>query len=161
MFGVVKVRKIHMKTQVPESLFLKICRRCDIFTYRLNWRFYLKKILRVHVKDKTFNRSSCLRCSMKKGVIRKPATLWKETLAQVFSCEFCKISKNTFFTEHLWSIASVTTVMKACNFIKKRLEHRCFFLWIFQNFWDSFFIELRWLLLNYVLVSERIFNKET
>ena len=25
----------------------------------------------------------------------------KETLAQVFSCEFCKISKNTFFTEHL------------------------------------------------------------
>ena len=25
----------------------------------------------------------------------------KETLAQVFSCEFCEISKNTFFTEHL------------------------------------------------------------
>ena len=26
----------------------------------------------------------------------------KETPAQVFSCEFCEISKNTFFTEHLW-----------------------------------------------------------
>ena len=26
----------------------------------------------------------------------------KETLLQVFSCEFCKISKNTSFTEHLW-----------------------------------------------------------
>ena len=25
----------------------------------------------------------------------------KETLAQVFSCQFCKISKNTFFLEHL------------------------------------------------------------
>ena len=25
----------------------------------------------------------------------------KETLAQVFSCEFCGISKNTFITEHL------------------------------------------------------------
>ena len=25
----------------------------------------------------------------------------KGTLAQVFSCEFCEISKNTFFTEHL------------------------------------------------------------
>ena len=25
----------------------------------------------------------------------------KETLVQVFSCEFCQISKNTFFTEHL------------------------------------------------------------
>ena len=24
----------------------------------------------------------------------------KETLAQVFSCKFCDISKNTFFTEH-------------------------------------------------------------
>ena len=24
-----------------------------------------------------------------------------ETQAQVFSCEFCKIFKNTFFTEHL------------------------------------------------------------
>ena len=26
----------------------------------------------------------------------------KKTLAQVFSCEFCEISKNTFFIEHLW-----------------------------------------------------------
>ena len=25
----------------------------------------------------------------------------KESLAQMFSCEFCEISKNTFFTEHL------------------------------------------------------------
>ena len=25
-----------------------------------------------------------------------------ETLAQLFSCEFCEISKNTIFTEHLW-----------------------------------------------------------
>ena len=25
----------------------------------------------------------------------------KETLAQVFSCEFCEISQNTFFIEHL------------------------------------------------------------
>ena len=30
----------------------------------------------------------------------------KETLAQVFSCEFCEISKNTFFTEHLLATAS-------------------------------------------------------
>ena len=33
----------------------------------------------------------------------RPATLLKkETLAQVYSCEFCEISKNTFFIEHLW-----------------------------------------------------------
>ena len=30
----------------------------------------------------------------------------KETLAQVFSCEFWKIFKNTFFTEHFWTSAS-------------------------------------------------------
>ena len=31
----------------------------------------------------------------------------KEALAQVFFCEFCGISKNSFFTEHLWATASV------------------------------------------------------
>ena len=34
------------------------------------------------------------------------ATLLKRTLAQVLSCEFCEISKNTFFTEHFWMTAS-------------------------------------------------------
>ena len=33
--------------------------------------------------------------------------LKKETPAQVFSCEFCKIFKNSFFTKHLWMTASV------------------------------------------------------
>ena len=32
----------------------------------------------------------------------------KGTLTQVFSCEFCEISKNIFFTEHLWTTASKT-----------------------------------------------------
>ena len=62
-------------------------------------------------------------CSMKKSVLRnstnftgkhlclRPATLLKkETLVQVFSCQFCEISKNTFFTEHLW-----TTVLLLLN----------------------------------------------
>ena len=29
-----------------------------------------------------------------------------ETLAKVFPCEFCEISKNRFFTEHVWATAS-------------------------------------------------------
>ena len=33
----------------------------------------------------------------------------KETLTQVFFSEFCEISKNTFFTEHLWATASDIT----------------------------------------------------
>ena len=32
-----------------------------------------------------------------------------ETLAQVFSCEFCEISRNTFSTEHLQTTASVAS----------------------------------------------------
>ena len=31
----------------------------------------------------------------------------KETLALLFSCEFCEIPKSTFFTEHLWATAYV------------------------------------------------------
>ena len=36
----------------------------------------------------------------------------KETLVQVFSGEFCEISNNTFFTEHLWTAATkINTVI--------------------------------------------------
>ena len=64
-------------------------------------------------------RSSHQRCSVKKGVLRNFTkftekdlrqrlffNIKKETLAQVFSCGFCEIPKNTFFTEHLWTTAS-------------------------------------------------------
>ena len=37
----------------------------------------------------------------------------KESLAQVFSSEFCEISNNSIFTEHLWATASVN-----CTFSK-------------------------------------------
>ena len=43
------------------------------------------------------------------GLYRKIETsnfIKKETLAQVFSCDFCEISKSTLFTEHLWATAS-------------------------------------------------------
>ena len=68
-------------------------------------------------------------CSVKKEFLKilqnSPENTWeaweacnfikKETLAQVFSCEFCEISKNTFFTEHLWATASVSlSLMKQC-----------------------------------------------
>ena len=52
---------------------------------------------------------------MKKDVLRNFAKftgkhlcnfIKKETMAQMFSCEFCEVSKNTFFTEHLWTTAS-------------------------------------------------------
>ena len=39
----------------------------------------------------------------------------KETLAQVFSCGFSEIFKNTFFTEHPWTTASKDTSLKTLN----------------------------------------------
>ena len=59
-----------------------------------------------------FFRSSCPEVFCEKGVLRNFAKftgtlpkacnfIKKETLAQVFSCEFCEISKNTFLMEHL------------------------------------------------------------
>ena len=44
----------------------------------------------------------------------------RETLAQVFSCEFCESSKNTFFTAHLRATASV--FLKRC--LEKRYKQR-------------------------------------
>ena len=42
----------------------------------------------------------------------------KETRAQVFFCEFCDISENTFFTKHLWATASAQIDLdKIVNYI--------------------------------------------
>ena len=85
-----------------------------------------RRLLNVQFSNfRTFNlshvcrryRSSHQRCFMKKGVLRNFVKFTgkhlcqslffnKETLAQVFSCEFYEISKKTFFTEHLWTTAS-------------------------------------------------------
>ena len=47
----------------------------------------------------------------------RPATLLKkETLAQVFSCEFCKMFKNTFLTEHLRTTASASSTHKITKY---------------------------------------------
>ena len=43
-----------------------------------------------------------LRIQSECGKIRQACNfITKETLLQMFSCEFCKISKSSFFTEHL------------------------------------------------------------
>ena len=47
-----------------------------------------------------------LQNSQKNTCARVSFLIKKETLAQVFSCELCKISKNTSFTAHLRTTAS-------------------------------------------------------
>ena len=59
----------------------------------------------------------CQSLFFKKVAGLRPATLLKnETLAQVFSCEFCEISKNTFFTERLWTTVSAYRFRKVVLF---------------------------------------------
>ena len=45
--------------------------------------------------------NTCARVSFLIKLQASGNLLKKETLAQVFSCEICEISINTFFTEHL------------------------------------------------------------
>ena len=54
--------------------------------------FYKKKVLRNVVKFTGKHQCNFIK---------------REALAQMFSCEFYEISKNTLFTEHLWTTASI------------------------------------------------------
>ena len=40
------------------------------------------------------------------GFLTEAIFIKKDILAQVFSCEFCVIFNNIFFTEHVWTIAT-------------------------------------------------------
>ena len=50
----------------------------------------------------------------------------KETLAQVFSCEFCEIFKNTYFTEHFWKTVSIT----GANAFLEIVAQNCFEIYV-------------------------------
>ena len=74
-----------------------------------SWRQYTNKAwLKIVILLMSLFRNSRPEVFCKKGVLRNSAKVTgkhlcqslffkKETLTQVFSCEFCKISKNTFF----------------------------------------------------------------
>ena len=65
---------------------------CNIFTVaRREFRLSIRYLTSMH---KTYFLASA--CSF----------ILKRYLTQMFSCEFCEISKNTFFKEHLWVTAS-------------------------------------------------------
>ena len=85
------------------------------------------------------SRSSHRRCFVGKGVLRNFWTftvasacnfIKKEALAQVFSCKFCKISRNTFFTEHLWMTASANQVTSYSTYLLNDKNYNMCFLTI-------------------------------
>ena len=86
-------------------LLLHIFKRLNLSTKKQPPEmFYKKVVLRNFPKFKWKH----LRQSLFFNKVTKACNfITKETLAQVFSCEFCGISKNTFSTKHLWVTASV------------------------------------------------------
>ena len=97
----------------------------------------------VRIRNAHYNvRRGRQRCSIQKGVLKISQNsqentcarvffkiklqAWglikKETLAQVFSCEFCEISKNTFFTDRLWTSASNKVAKKKIHFLLQLKE---------------------------------------
>ena len=66
-------------------------------------------IVDLELKVALLGRRQCLATKSPLKLMKNPEAcnfIKKESLAQVFSCEFCKISKNTFFAEHLSTTAS-------------------------------------------------------
>ena len=67
-------------------------------------KFFKKSVLK---SVSYFHRKTPVLDSRYNKVAFRPAKLLKVTPAQVFSCEICKIFKNSYFKEHLQTIASV------------------------------------------------------
>ena len=81
----------------------------------------------------------------------------KGTLPQVFSCEFCEISKNTFFTEHLRATASVDTY-KATYWllISRTATEKLNKKNMYRKIWRSFF----WLRVFWKkIITDKIWGK--
>ena len=81
-------------------------------------RCSIKKALLENLQNSLLN--TCARVSFLENCIKK------ETLPQVFSCEFCKISKNTFFTKYIWATASVTRKFVLMSSATVKTECVCF-----------------------------------
>ena len=74
------------------SCFHRSSREKQVWLSAINTRFSWKMYLLPRK-----SRSSQGRCSVKEGMQRS---------AQVFSCEYCEIFKNTYFEKYLWTAAS-------------------------------------------------------
>ena len=119
------------------------------------YKSLVSKTIKFYKKIVMISRSNHQRCSIKKGVLRNfvkfsgkhlcqslfmPQAcnfIKKESLAQVFSCEFFEIFKSTFFTEHLRATAS--------GYL--RISFRCFPVNFLKFLITPSFIEHLWWLL--------------
>ena len=104
---------VEEKRSIEGWCFQKCSLCCSV-----NCSYYIKIFLIFYFQSTGEIRTSYRRCSIKKcswkfcKFYRKTSVpeycnfIKKETPRQYFFCEFCKIFKNIFFTERLWTTAS-------------------------------------------------------
>ena len=116
--GVQKFRRIHKTTPVVRSHFnrvtdpqattlLKRDSNTGILQLKVATRGVLWKKLFLKISQNSQKNTSARVSFLIKLQASELQLYKKETLALVFSWEFCEIFKNTFFTEHLRTAASV------------------------------------------------------
>ena len=117
-----------------DDCFLQVNTRCEI-----SWKF-LKSFWSLHKKW-----SSLLRISLVTFLM----SLGKSSHSQMFfKIGVLKISQYSQKKTTCVGVLNKVAGLQACSFIKKRLQHKCFFVNIAKIFKNTFFVEhLRWLLL--------------
>ena len=94
--------------------------------------FCKKVVLRNFAKFTGKHLCQRLFCNKVAGLSLRPATLLENVLAQVFSCEFCEISKKTFFYRTLrWLLLAIPHFLYAL--ITKQVHNQMSFR-VGQNF---------------------------
>ena len=106
--------------------YILVCSRgvCCHVKWQTSFKFFCIPVENIYVFVVRSYRSSHRRFSVRKVVrnfgkftgkhLRQSLffnSCKKETLTQVFCCEFCEISVNTFFAEYLWTTASNCTIL--------------------------------------------------
>ena len=76
-----------------------------------------------------------------------------ETLAYVVSCEFCEISKNNFFTEHIWATASATCRHKSSE---EHIFSKIVSLLLKNKFYGRLFPENILKIVSAILINEAV-----
>ena len=143
MFSILKISEdsIHLTVSSLQKLIL--------FTLltRVSWKIKLGKL---HIDQKCFVTEAATRSVPCKTVFLEACNfIKKETLAQVFSCEFCEVSKNTFLQNTFgrlmclqvaricWGVAIVWfTVL----FFKRSVKEHCVAK-VLLAIWETFLYE--------------------
>ena len=114
----------------------------------------LKKIPRLWHRCFPMKFANCLRTNFLKNTCERLLLnlIWKETPAQAFSCEFCKLFKNNYFVEDLQKAGSETPVWgslfnKVASLMSRRpltvseIECSKIKLFILWNLLENVFVE--------------------